>query len=123
MSEVEELKRTVLLLDAQVRHLQDRLRSLEPHGRKISMLPVMIQSLHPVFPPYPAEDYVLLAVTLEENETQSPVIMVAKESLRKFLTVKIDDVCRLDDYQQTPHVARKKFVPKEGWVWECFIGK
>ena len=121
MSDMEDMKRSIVLLDAQVRHLQERLRSLEKTGQTISLLPAMVQSLHPVTPPYPFSDQVLLAVTLEENETQAPVIMVAKESLQRFLSAPVGNVCTLEDYQKTPHVAQKKFVPKEGWIWECKI--
>jgi hypothetical protein len=114
----EDLKRSILLLDAQVRHLQERLRVLEQSGRKISLLPVTILRFFPVLPAYPIADQVLLAVTLEENDTQAPVIMVSKESLRKFLQKPLGVICTLDDYQQTPHVAQKKYVPQQGWVWE-----
>ena len=117
MSELEDMKRSIVLLDAHVRHLQERLRSLEQTGQTISLLPARVQSLHPVTHPF--SDQVLLAVTLEENETQAPVIMVAKEALRRFLSAPVGKVCTLEDYQKTPHVAQKKFVPQKGWVWEC----
>jgi hypothetical protein len=119
---IDELERRLLLVEGLANLFKERIAQLEKpfsQGRKISMLPVAVRGFYPLrTADQSSPDDVLLAVTVEEQDLQAPVIRIPRSKLSTLAGNKVGATITLTEYTQLPEMAQKKHCLSGGWEWQ-----